>query len=75
MTKQYLIKKEFSGITNYFDWYIEKFVENTEKQQLKKLYTKQFNSKKDCLETIKKFKNKFLNKDYFKNYQIIEIDV
>ena len=77
--KNYLIQKTFyysnTKSVKYFDSYLEQFTENKEKKPLKKLYTKHFKSEKECLEVIKKYKNKFLNKNYFKNCKIIEIEV
>ena len=75
----YLIRKIWKEdtykYTTYFDWYLNKFIENQERKPLKKLYTKHFNSIEQIKETIKNFHLNFthIRKDYFQGYQIIEI--
>ena len=66
--KNYLVKKLFtiSGTknVNYYDWYLEKFVENENRTPLKKLYTMQFTNYEKALEIAKKY-----------NAKIVEIDL
>ena len=56
--KNYLVKKTISYLDakniNYYDWYLEKFVENENRTPLKKLYTKQFTNYEKAIEIAEK---------------------
>ena len=65
--KNYLVKKTIPYLetknVNYYDWHLEKFVENENKTPLKKLYTKHFTYEK-ALEIAKKY-----------NAKVVEINI
>lgn len=66
----YLIKRKYkycgSIYTEYYDWFLEKFVRNEEHLPLTKLYTKQFNTKEDVINLLDS------NKEMFNMTQIVE---